>query len=459
MKVMKFGGGTLKDGEAYQQVADVVKKECENEQVALVLSAAQGVTDRLHAGLKAAERSQDAVDPLIRELTGRHEELVREAVPEGELRTGVLQILSAKIARLERIFYGIAYTEETTEKTNDFVVSFGERLSCPVLAACLKAKGVPAAAFDADELGVLTDGHFGAATALLESAGKSLKKHLLPLLDKGGVPVITGYFGCDSDGRTTTFGRGGSDYSAAVVAHGLDADVLEVWKDVPGFMTADPKAVAGAREIALMSYEEAAELAYFGAKVLHPRIVEPAIEKGIPIRVRNLYDPDSPGTLITHTSPKAEWVVRSVARRRGFTEVNLSGPAMAYTPGLASLVFTALSRVGVNVYTMAASMASFSIVVEEPDAERAVEALEQLDRKIVQEINTLNGLSLVCVVGKGLRETKGIAGRTFDAVARAGVNVELISDSGSDIALNFSVKTEDDDKVIKALHGEFIREE
>ncbi len=457
MKVMKFGGGTLKDGAAYAMVADVVRKERESDKVALVLSAASGVTDQLHAGLHTVERDPDAVAPLVARITKAHESLVAGAVPEGELRAGAVKQLGAKIARLERVLYGVAYTEEITEKIRDYVVSFGERLSCPVLAACLCSKGVPATAFDADELKLLTDGKFGAATALLGPAGENLRERLGPLLEKGEVPVLTGYFGCDSDGRTTTFGRGGSDYSAAVVAHGLGAEVLEVWKDVPGFMTADPKAVPEAQEIDLMSYEEAAELAYFGAKVLHPRIVEPAVERGMPIRVRNLYEPDKPGTLIQETSPKTEWVVRSVARRRGFSEINLSGPAMAYTPGLGSMVFTGLSDSGVNVYTMAASMASFSIVVEEIDTDRAVEALSRLDKQVVQGIATRKDLSLVCVVGKGLRETPGIAGRTFNAVARAGVNIELISDSGSDIALNFIVRTEDDDKAIVALHGEFMR--
>ncbi len=456
MKVMKFGGGTVKDAATFSLAADVVRSNLPGK-AAVVISAVQGVTDKLFRVLSATQRDEKTIGPFIKKLKGLHRSIVSQAVKDKAIAQPVLNELDDKIAKLERAIYGVAYTEEITEKTRDFIVSFGERLSAPILAAVLETKGTAARAFDADTIGMITDGAFGQATPILDTIEQNLRREILPQIEKGVVPIITGFFGCDSEGRTTIFGRGSSDYSAAIVAYALNAEVLEVWKDVPGFMSADPKVVKEAKQLEHMSYNEAAELAYFGAKVLHPRIVEPALLKKIPIRVKNLFAPQEEGTLIHQTSEKLDWIVRSVAVKPGLSLVSLYGPAMAYTPGLASKVFTALSSAGVNVYTMAASMASFSIVVDAQDVKKAVDSLEGIKDGVIHEISTMDDLSLICIVGEGLKATKGIAAKAFTAVARAGVNVELISDGGSDIALTFVIKSRDSGKAMKALHGEFIK--
>ena len=456
MKVMKFGGAVLRDADTALKAVEVIVSH-QAERMAVVVSALNGVTDSLHQLLKEVEENEKVIPPFLAQLKERHEEMASGTISDEKVLTETLDELKNKMARLERVLYGIAYTEEITDRTRDYVVSFGERLSAPILAASLQAKGVSSVAFDADGIGLITDGVFGRATALLDEVERNFQKTVKPQIDKGTIPVITGYFGCDRDGRAVTFGRGGSDYSAAIIAYALKADGLEVWKDVPGFMSADPKVVKGAREIPLMSYQEAAELAYFGAKVLHPRIVEPSMMRSIPIRVKNLFAPEEEGTLIKEVEARAEWVVRSVAMRPGLSLVNLSGPAMAYTPGLASKVFTALSSAGVNVYTMAASMASFSVVVDAQDVKGALDSLKGMKEGGIQDISATDDISLVCIVGKGLRETKGIAAKAFAAVAKVGVNVELISDGGSDVALTFVIKSPDGAQAMKALHEEFIK--
>lgn len=455
MLVMKFGGGTLATGKNISQMADLVSTHPEKE-IAVVVSAFSGVTDKLHEIIEKAEHDESAIQPFVKKLTSFHLKIARDAILEKATLAKSEEELHNKIRRLERMIYGVSYTEQATERTRDFILSFGERLAAIVAGRAVECRGRNTRIVDADEIGIMTDGVFGRATADLASTEKNLKERLLPQLKKGKVAIITGYFGCDREGRTTVFGRGASDYSAGIIGYALDADLIEVWKDVSGFMTADPKQVEGARLIHRMTYDEVAELGYFGARVLHPRIVEPAGLKGIPIRVRNLFQTEDEGTLVQKEHDASEWLIRSVAVRDGLATITLSGPAMAYTKGLASRIFTLLSEGGVNVYTMAASMASFSLVVENEDASRAQQLLATLRDGTVHELSTQEDLSLVCIVGEGLRETKGIAARTFQAVAEAGVNIEMISDSGSDIAFTFMTKNEDAGAAMVALHHEFI---
>jgi aspartate kinase len=456
MKVLKFGGAILKDEETFLQVAETIISYLP-QKIVVVLSALKGVTDSLFQVLKKAERDEKVIPPFIRRIKRLHRKIALKTISEPGILKETLEELGVKISQLERVLYGVAYTEEVTEKNRDFLVSFGERLSCLVLSGLLRSRGVNSRVFEADKIGLLTDGLFGRATPILPLAEKNLKKNILPQVKQGVIPVITGYFGCDRQGRTTTFGRGGTDYSAAILAYALGAEVLEVWKDVPGFMSADPKLIKEAREITLLSYEEAAELAYFGAKILHPRIVEPVEMKNIPIRVRSIFAPRRKGSLISRVSQKGGGAIRSVAVKSGLSLITLSGAAMAYTPGLASKVFAALSSGGVNVYTMGTSMSSFSLIIEAPDVKKALKSLNKIKDGIVKDVRITKGISLVCLAGRGLRKTKGLAARTFRAIARAGVNVELISDGGSDIALNFVIKSGDEDKAARALHKEFFK--
>lgn len=451
MRVMKFGGASLTRGAQFGKVADIVAQQRGPRVV--VVSAMEGITDQLLKALPRVKADEKAVPAVMKALRDHHAGAVEEVGLGKDARLG--RELEELFARLERLYYGIAYTTELTPKSQDLAVSFGERLSARMLSACLRARGLGSEPFDADKLGVLTDGKFGQATPNLPVVEERLAKNLAPEARRGTVPVVTGYFGCDEEGHATTFGRGGSDYSAAILAYALDAERLEVWKDVDGFLTADPRLVGDAQPIRNMSYDEAAELAYLGAEVLHARTVEPVMKKGIPIVVRNTNNPAADGTIIGPAMPLSKGL-RSVAVKDGLGILKLYGPGMGATPGIGEKVFHALARERVNVINMAASAASFALVVPNADLERGRKALREVMGGVIQDVEALPDMSMVLVVGKGIGETHGTAGRIFTAVGAAGVNVEMISVGASDIALAFLVKTADRMGAIRAVHDAFL---
>ena len=456
MRVMKFGGTSVGSGPMLQRC-------CENVAAAppqrvVVISAMNGVTDSIIEALPRVQRDEGAIEPFLRGLLERHVNTMRDAgVSDAEL-VRVTKEVDALLQRFERLLYGIAYTEELTAKTKDMAVSFGERLSVRVLAGLLRSRGVPSEGVDADEAGMLTDGVFGNASPVMPAISKNLEKSVVGRLHAGVTPVMTGFFGCDSVGRVTTFGRGGSDYAAAIVASALNAERLEIWKDVDGFLTADPRIIKDAQPIDEMTYDEAAELSYTGAKVLHPRTVEPLKDQNIPIVVRNTGTPSVQGTIITQTAPVSRKNLRSAAVKENLAIVRIYGPGMGYTPGVGEKVFTALGRAKVNVYNMAASQASFALLIDMDQLDRAMKAIQALNDPIIQSVEGITDMCLVCVVGVGIGSTHGTAGRIFAAVGKAGVNIEMISVGASDIALNFVVSSRDRDACIRAIHSEFLWE-
>ena len=456
MIVMKFGGTSVGNGRMLVRCAHIIKASSPERVV--VISAMSGVTDSILDVLSRVQRDEGAIEPFLRMLLERHMGALREA---GATETEMLRVtkeLDGLLQRFERLLYGIAYTEEITGKTKDMAVSFGERLSVRLLAGVLRSQGVDAEAVDADEVGMLTDGMFGNATPIMSAIERNLEKNLMGLVRRGKTPVMTGFFGCDTAGRVTTFGRGGSDYAASIVAAALRANRLEVWKDVDGFLTADPRILKDAQPIDEMTYEEAAELASVGAKVLHPRTVEPLLSVHIPIVVKNTTKPDQQGTIISGLAPVNRRNLRSAATKDGLAILKIYGPGMAYTPGVGQKVFNALGAAKVNVYNMAASQASFALLIEEADLDRGLKALESIREGIIQSVEGLTDMTLVCVVGRGIGSTHGTSGKIFTAVGKAGVNVEMISVGASDIALNFVVKRKDRDACIRAIHGEFLYE-
>ncbi len=453
--VMKFGGAAVKDAEGFERCASILSKRFDASPV-IVLSAMSGVTDELTRIVARAESDESCVADFVAHLREKHVEVLDRCVKEKAAADRAKRDLDEVLSKLERVLYGIAYTEEVTPRTRDFALATGERLSVRVLAAVLRDKKCPAHAMDADAIGILTDGTFGSANPRLDEIGKNLEQNLKPLIARGEVPVITGFFGCDVEGRTTLFGRGGSDFSAAIVAHALEAKEVEVWKDVPGFLSADPQAVPDAKYIPEMGYEEAAELSYFGARILHPRTVEPVMDKKIRVRVKGFQDPDAPGTLVFGVGNGEAGEVRSLASRSGLSIVTLYGPGMAYTPGLAGQLFGALSKSGVNIYSIGTSMASLSVIVEADDSKKAMGVLRMLHESVVHDITVRDGVSLICVAGGGLRKNPTVVGRIFKAVAESGTSILLNVDGGSKVTLTFAVPDDDCTKTIGAIHSEFV---
>ncbi len=456
MIVMKFGGTSVGSGPMLVRVSDIVSRAPAERVV--VISAMAGVTDAILNVLPRVQRDEGAIEPFLRELLNKHLAALHDAGASDAEVVKVTQEIDALLQRFERLLYGIAYTEELTAKTKDLAVSFGERLSVRLLAGVLRTRGVPAEAVDADDAGMLTDGSFGNATPIMSAIERNLERSLVGRLRNGVTPVLTGFFGCDAMGRVTTFGRGGSDYAAAIVAAALRANRLEVWKDVDGFLTADPRILKDAQPIAEMTYDEAAELAGVGAKVLHPRTVEPLKDLHVPILVRNTQQPEVQGTLITGVASVSRNALRSAATKDGLAILKIYGPGMAYTPGIGQKVFDALAKAKVNVYNMAASQASFALLIEESDLDRGLKALESIREGTIQSVEGITDMTLICVVGRGIGSTFGTSGKIFTAVGKAGVNIEMISVGASDIALNFVVKRKDRDACVRAIHHEFLFE-
>jgi aspartate kinase len=310
MKVLKFGGSSLKNGEALKRVCRIIAAD--DEWKVVVASALSGVTEELIQFVSQL-RKEEEVEVFIKSLEEKHVALLKEAVSNEGIRKAACAKVKEKILRLERALYGFCYLEELTPRTKDIVQSLGERLSVVLVAAALQDMGVKAVAVDADELGIITDGVYGAATADLEATRKHVCPKVRAMFDHGETPVVTGFFGRTPEGHVTVFGRNGSDYSASVIANVLNADALEIWKDVDGFMSVDPKIVKEAVPIDTLSYDEAAELSYFGAQVLHPRTVEPARMKNITIFVKNVFKPEVRGTAIQPSGVQRAQTIKSIS--------------------------------------------------------------------------------------------------------------------------------------------------
>ncbi|MBW7883460.1 MAG: aspartate kinase, partial [Caldilineaceae bacterium] len=362
----------------------------------------------------------------------------------------------------DRLCMSSAVLGELTPRGLDVVSGLGERLAAPLLAAVLHAHGLRAEYVDATEL-IVTDQIFGGAAPIMELTEPRCQERLVPLLQSGIVPVVTGFIGATEDGTPTTLGRGGSDYSAAIIGAALEVDEIQIWTDVNGVMTADPRVVPNARSLRQLSYEEVAELAYYGAKVLHPKTVSPAIEKKIPVRVLNTFSPEHPGTLIVEkTKSDARGTVKAITAIREMNLITIAGRGMMGVPGIAARTFGAVARVGANVLMISQSSSEQSIcfVVPESAAAAVIKALQdefqrELDRHYIDKIYGMSHINIVAVVGSGMRGTPGLAAQVFTAVAQKGINVIAIAQGSSEANISLVVVDADVTEALRAIHDIF----
>ena len=362
------------------------------------------------------------------------------------------------LVELETALSGVSLLRERTPRVTDLIASFGERLSAPLLAATLVAKGTPSRAVDARTL-LVTDDRHGAATCNRRKSDPKVRRGLLPLTAKGVLPVVTGFIGRSPQGETTTLGRSGSDTTAALLGAALGAAEVVIWTDVDGVLSADPRIVPSARLLQRESYREAAEMTYFGAKVLHFPAVLPAIAEEIPLVIKNSFAPDRPGTTIS-TKGERGTGVRAVTAIPGMCLISLDGKGMMGIPGIAARVFGTTARLGVSVvmFSQASSEQNIALLVPLADRERTVAALEQEFRyeKLTGAIDAVASrgpIAIVAAVGDGMRGTIGVAAKVFDAVARAGVNVESIAQGSSECNISFAVEEKDRVAAVRALHA------
>jgi len=450
MKVMKFGGTCLGTEDTLQRVAKVVKDEKEKKIV--VVSASAGVTSAIK-DFVSKPRQEKEIDDFLLTTKLRHVDMLPRK--DGQNRKEALELIEAKVTKLERLMYGITYTEELTPRTNDLILSFGERLSAIVVASRLSHEGVEAAAMETDALGLITNEHYGNAVAILDECQKNIGPTLENAVRKGIVPVVTGFFGITKSGHVTTVGRSGTDYSGAVIAYATGAKPIEIWKEVDGFMSADPKIVKGAFLLDRLSYEEAAELAYFGAQVLHPRAVQPARLKGIDIVIKNLYKPSSPGTVIGTDRFARKDIIKSVSYLPNVATLKVYDAGAGYKSGFLADITACLFKANINIFSATTSQTCAAVLIDESDIPAARKAIRAVIGDVGENFEVVPGMALICTVGEGFGATKGIAARVFNAVAAKNVNVDLISAGASMVAYHFTVDRKDLKNTINAIHDEF----
>jgi bifunctional aspartokinase / homoserine dehydrogenase 1 len=454
MKVVKIGGGCLKGIKNIQRIITLAAERCQGD--CLVVSALNGITDRLIAGMDKALAAEDNIPKIINQLASVHLKIARDLMPGGNDFEHFNKELKVGLKNLERLYYGLNFTREITPRMRDIISSFGERFSAQLLTALLGNKKLKATTCMPHQIGLVTDGRYGDATADMTLVTKNLHPHIGPAIKNKGIVVIPGFYGISKQGEITTFGRGGSDYSAAVIAAALGAQTLEIWKDVDGFMSADPRMVPEAELIPRLSYAEAAELSYFGARILHPRTVEPVRKKKIPIVIKNTLAPDNPGSLINSKSPRHRTVIKSVAHDTDIGILKVHASAVGARPGILARVAGQITENGINIKSVVTSQTCISLLFAKEDLEKARLALKELKPRPYRRIEKLEHVALLGIVGEGLLKKKGIAARCFTAVAGCNVNVEMISFGPSKAALYFLVKMTDLPKAITAIHSTFF---
>ena len=452
----------MASGENIRHVANLIANYVsQGYRVVAVVSALEGVTDKLiEAAEQAKKGNRDYFREFKQKLLEEHLSAARKAIENKRIQEEMEQILKTTIDELDKVLTGIIYVGELTPKSKDYVLSFGERLSTPIVGGSLRDLELNAQFYTGGEIGIVTDSNFGEASPLMNVTKHQVKERIEPLLERRIVPVVTGYIAATQDDVTTTLGRGGSDYTATIIGAALAADEVWIWTDVDGLMTSDPKIVPSAKMWPELSFQEATEMTIFGAKAMHPRALEPAMEENIPVRIRNVFNPENPGTIIVKEQKiKLGDAVKAITLVKDVALVNVSGAGMVGTPGTAAKIFDILGRDNINILMISQSVseANISFVIQRSLSERAVSTLEiaLLGRGLIREVTAEDDVCVVAVVGAGMKGTPGVASKIFTAIARKGINVRMIAQGSSELNISFVVKETDGEDAVRAIHEEF----
>ena len=457
--VMKFGGTSVENGEKIRHVAELLRQfHMDGNELIAVTSALGGVTDGLltTANEVSGNGKVSQVKEFIADLSKKHYDAIDVAIDDEQIRSQCVESIDSRVDELEKALIGICYLGELTKRSIDYISSYGERLAVPIVSGAIRSLGIPSQSFTGGEVGIVTDSNYGDAK-LLEDSYTRVKNNLCPII-MDSIPVVTGFIAQNRQGIITTLGRGGSDFSASIIGASIDADEIWLWKEVHGIMTTDPKIVPESRPIPQISYIEAMELSYFGAKVLHPRTIEPAIKHKIPVRVKNTFEPEFPGTLIVAEQQKIQDVVKAVTLINKVALINISGAGMVGTIGTAGRVFSTLANAGVNIImiSQASSEANMSLVVNEDHLEAAVAAIRsEFTNNVVGDVAYDRGVCVVAVVGAGMDGIPGVAGKVFYSLGKAKINIIMISQGSSQHNISFVVSSEEALEAVKTLHSEF----
>ncbi|MEA2051231.1 MAG: aspartate kinase [Euryarchaeota archaeon] len=460
--VMKFGGTAVANGEKIKTAANLVmqsKEAAENMEIVVVTSAIYAVTDTIYeqANRIAEEGKEEKVKEFVEELRNKHNMVASVAIGDTQVLKKVKGEIKERIAEMEKALIGICLLGELTLRSLDYICSFGERLAAPILAGAIQSAGIDAVHFTGGDVGIITNAEYGSAQ-LMGGVEQEVRARIMPLLgDK--IPVVCGFTGETKDGKITTLGRGGSDYTATIIGAAIDADEIWLWKDTDGIMSADPKRIKNARKIPYISYIEAMELSYFGAAVLHPRAIEPAMEKKIPIRVKNLLNPDDEGTLIGEEQEKTKKAAKAITLIENTSIVNIAGTGIGSISDVASRIFSVLAakKVDIIMISHGSSERTLSLVIDSAQLERAIDAIQSIHAvdTVIRDISYNSNVCTVGVVGVGMAGTVGVAGKVFSALGNEGISVKMISQGSSEFNISFVVQKEEAYKAAQAIHDVF----
>ena len=459
---LKFGGTSVGSPEAVENLLAILGDHEHARKVrVVVVSALSGVTDGLIAAARQAAAGDAAYAAAVKALEDRHRAMIRALLP-AERRKAADAALKPVFLDLSRILDGIALLRELSLRSLDLVMSFGERLSAQLVALICQGRGIPAEFLDARPL-ILTDDSYGAARYMAEESYSRIRSFLKK---NPALQIATGFIGATADGSTTTLGRGGSDLSAAIFGVAIGARTVEIWTDVDGLLTADPKMVRHAFRIDSLTYNEAIELSHFGAKVLHPPSVRPALERGIPIWIRNTFNPGGGGTWISDRADPGNYPIRGISSLGNITLVRLQGSGMVGAAGFSARLFGALARQGISVVLIAQASSEYSIcfaVAPQDGSAAALAIREEFHREIaaaaIEEPAVEEGLAVIAVVGANMKHTAGISGKVFHALGRTGVNVVAIAQGMSELNISAVIRAQDVSKALSAVHEAFFRAE
>lgn len=445
---MKFGGTSVEDAAAFQRVATIVAQRLQQQPI-VVVSAMSGMTDVLFAcsELAANGRHQEAI-ALLAPQFNRHAAVAGELL-EIEEAARFDSELESRRSQVNRWLRSLSSETSVRAQQQDAIVALGEQLSSLLLSATLRSSKVDAVAIDARTC-ILTDEQYGAAVPLFADTTLRTREKVLPLISAGRVPVLGGFIAATSDGVTTTLGRGGSDYTASIVGAAVLAEEIQIWTDVPGVLTADPRVVPNAVTIPRLSYAEAAELAYFGAKVLHPKTIQPAVEGAIPVRICNSRAPAGESTLVCAEIETAAQTVKAIAHKRGITTVQVSSARMLGAYGFLRAIFEVFDRHRTVVDVVTTSEVSVSLSLDDTTTLGAIVA----ELELLGTVSVETERAMICVVGAGLRGTPGIAARVFSTISD--INVMLISQGSSSINLTFVIEERQLNEAVSRLHQTFF---
>lgn len=437
MIIMKFGGTSVGSADSIKSVAGIVKSQLSRKPV-VVVSAITKVTDALiRLAKECAERKGEEILKSIRKT---HQGIIQQLGINSQILDNDFNQLSALVAESKN--------RKMDAKLLDAIQSFGERMSSKIVAEQLNRAGINAKAFNSWDIGLVTDSNFGDAEPL-KTANSAIRKKLLKMVI---VPVITGFIGKTENGEMTTLGRGGSDYTASIVGAAIDAEEIQIWKDVDGIMTTDPKIVKNAKTIEKVSFAEASELSYFGAKVLHPKSILPAMKKNIPVRVLNTFNPSNKGTIILNKSEKTSDTVKAIACKKNIKVLHISSTRMLDAYGFMARIFNILGEHKIVIDVITTSEVSISMTIgNSPSLNYAIKDLSK-----IADVQVRDGKAVICVVGEGMAYTPGVAGKIFSAFSKNNINIEMISQVASEINMTFIVDGKDADNAVIALHKEYF---